>query len=203
MYWCVLGCVVGVEYIAEWVVSWYSLLLLSAERKFFQHSSRIPFYYTLKTIFLLYIALPQLQGSSYLYRSHLQPFFRTHESQIDNTLARVKARLYAFVQQRMRMMWEQASAIATGQAVPQATTSAVSRELEEDDRLGAVPPPSLANPMGGAMALASGLWMSYGPGLLANGMALMSQVPQPAKAREEEKEVEGEFEEVQVPSDVD
>lgn len=33
MYWCVLGCVVGVEYIAEWVVSWYSLLLLFAEKK--------------------------------------------------------------------------------------------------------------------------------------------------------------------------
>jgi len=157
--------------------------------------SRIPFYYTLKTIFLLYIALPQLQGSSYLYLSHLQPFFRSHESQIDSTLARVKARLYAFLQQRMRMMWDQASGIATGQAAP---ASAVSRELEEDDRVGAVPPPSLANPIGGPMALASSLWASYGPGLVASGMALMSE-RRPAPKRERE----GAFEEVQVPSDED
>jgi receptor expression-enhancing protein 1/2/3/4 len=28
MYWSVLGCVVGVEYVAEWLVSWYVPLLI-------------------------------------------------------------------------------------------------------------------------------------------------------------------------------
>jgi receptor expression-enhancing protein 1/2/3/4 len=175
------------------MVKVFSSLLQTSSSHF--RLSRIPFYHTLKMIFLLYIALPQLQGSSYLYRSHLQPFFRSHESQIDSTLARMKARLYAFLQQRMRMVWDQASGIATGQAAP---TSAVSRELEEDDRVGAVPPPSLANPVGGPMALASSLWASYGPGLIASGVALMSE-RRPVKRVGVERE--GSFEEVQMPSE--
>lgn len=135
--------------------------------------TRIPFYYTLKTIFLLYIALPQTQGSSYLYNTHLQPFFRTHETQIDSTLARVKARLYAFLQQRARMIWDQA-AVAMGQAPTSHTTTSASRELEEEERVDAISPPTLANPMSGPMALVSTLWTSYGPGILAGGMALVN-----------------------------
>ncbi|KAF5350584.1 hypothetical protein D9756_008767 [Leucocoprinus leucothites] len=139
MYWSVLGFVVGIEYVAEWVISW------------------IPFYYTLKTLFLLYIALPQFKGSSYLYKTHLQPFFRTHETQIDSTLARLKSKLYAFLQHRARMLWDQA-AIAMGQAPSSYATSAAGRELEEEERVDSAQPPSLGNPMGGAMQLASSLW---------------------------------------------
>ncbi|KAJ3567418.1 hypothetical protein NP233_g6383 [Leucocoprinus birnbaumii] len=154
MYWSVLGFVVGIEYVAEWVISW------------------IPFYYTLKTFFLLYIALPQFKGSSYLYKTHLQPFFRTHETQIDSTLARLKSRLYAFLQQRARMIWEQA-AVAMGQAPSSYATSGTGRELEEEERVDAAQPPSLVNPMGGPMQLVSSLWGSYGPSILAGGMALV------------------------------
>ncbi|KAF8878063.1 TB2/DP1, HVA22 family-domain-containing protein [Infundibulicybe gibba] len=88
MYWSVLGCIIGVEYVAEWLISW------------------IPFYYTLKTLFLLYLALPQTRGSSYLYINHLQPFFHTHETQIDAALASFKAKVYAFVQERVRILWD-------------------------------------------------------------------------------------------------
>ncbi|KAF9440341.1 hypothetical protein P691DRAFT_737402 [Macrolepiota fuliginosa MF-IS2] len=161
MYWCVLGCVVGVEYVAEWIVSW------------------IPFYYSLKMIFLLYLAIPQTQGSSYLYRTHLQPFFRAHESQIDSTIARVKSRLYAFVQQRARIIWDQA-AVAIGQQPTH--TSSVGRELEEEERVDAVAPPTMANPMGGPMQLMSSLWGSYGPGIMASGLALVSSANQVASS---------------------
>jgi len=157
MYWCVLGFVVGVEYVAEWVISW------------------IPFYHTLKMLFLLYIALPQTQGSSYLYKTHLQPFFRTHETQIDSTLARVKSKLYSFIQQRARMMWA-AAAAAIGQPLPEPSTAStgVGRELEEEDRMDSAHPPTLGNPISGPAALVSNLWSSYGPGILAGGMALVS-----------------------------
>ena len=47
------------------------------------HAPRIPFYYGIKTIFLLYLSLPQTRGASYIYEQHLQPFFHTHEGQID------------------------------------------------------------------------------------------------------------------------
>ncbi|KAI6038582.1 receptor expression-enhancing protein 4 [Pisolithus marmoratus] len=134
MYWSVLGCIVGVEYVAEWLVSW------------------IPMYYFLKTLFLLYLVLPQTQGSSYLYINHLQPFFHSHEAEIDATLASFKARLYTFVHERFRAIWEQVSSAAHTGA-----------------------PPTLADPASGPAQLVMGLWHSYGPGIIASGAALLHQ----------------------------
>jgi len=132
-------------------------------------------------LFLLYLALPQIQGSSYLYKTHLQPFFRTHETQIDSTLARVKSKLFAFLQQRARMIWAQA-ATAIGQPPSTTTESSITQELEEDERLGSVQRPSLGNPISGPAALVSNLWRSYGPGILAGGMALVSSAAVTANA---------------------
>ncbi|KAF9011966.1 TB2/DP1, HVA22 family-domain-containing protein [Cyathus striatus] len=142
MYWSVLGCVVGVEYVAEWLVSW------------------IPFYYTVKTIFLLYLALPQTQGSSYLYLHHLQPFFRTHESQIDATLVQLKTKVYAFLQDRVRLLWEHVSStVGAAQAAPPQQPGQPQQE----------------NTASGPAQLVSSLWTSFGPGILANGAALLRQ----------------------------
>ena len=54
-------------------------------------SGRLPFYYLLKTVFLLYLALPQTAGSAWLYQTQLRPFFAAHENQIDTALAQLKA----------------------------------------------------------------------------------------------------------------
>jgi len=135
MYWSVLGCIVGVEYVAEWAVSW------------------IPFYYTTKTLFLLYLALPQTRGSSYLYINHLQPFFHTYENQIDATIASLKARLYAFVQEKLRTLWDQV-AQTVGQQ-PQQQPAAAPIEGT------------------GPGALISTFWRSYGPTIIATGAALL------------------------------
>src|SRR5216683_4077792 len=48
MYWSVLACVVGVEYLAEWLVSWCALRDTSAQQSCSPHflsRYRIPFYY--------------------------------------------------------------------------------------------------------------------------------------------------------------
>ncbi|KIJ63589.1 hypothetical protein HYDPIDRAFT_134065 [Hydnomerulius pinastri MD-312] len=150
MYWSVLGCIVGVEYVAEWLVSW------------------IPMYYFIKTLFLLYLVLPQTRGSSYLYINHLQPFFHSHESQIDATLASFKARLYAFVQERFRALWEQFSGVLGQQQQAQYAPSGMGAAST-----GA--PPSLADPASGPAQLVMGLWRSYGPSIVASGAALLSQ----------------------------
>ncbi|KAI6112365.1 TB2/DP1, HVA22 family-domain-containing protein [Pisolithus thermaeus] len=150
MYWSVLGCIVGVEYVAEWLVSW------------------IPMYYFLKTLFLLYLVLPQTQGSSYLYINHLQPFFHSHEAEIDATLASFKARLYAFVQERFRAIWEQVSG-----ALGQTSQSQSSGGLSAATHTGA--PPTLADPASGPAQLVVGLWHSYGPSIIASGAALLHQ----------------------------
>ncbi|KIM54046.1 hypothetical protein SCLCIDRAFT_1222349 [Scleroderma citrinum Foug A] len=148
MYWSVLGCIVGVEYVAEWLVSW------------------IPMYYFIKTLFLLYLVLPQTQGSSYLYINHLQPFFHAHESEIDATLASFKARIYVFVQERSRAVWEQLAA-----ALGQPTQS--SGGLAAAANTGTAP--TLADPASGPAQLVVGLWRSYGPSILASGAALLHQ----------------------------
>jgi len=158
MYWSVLGCIVAAEYVAEWLVSW------------------IPFYYLLKTVFLLYLSLPQTRGSSYLYVHHLQPFFHSHEAQIDAALASFKARIYTFLQERIRMLWEHVS-------------TTLSQQQQQQPRANFVPaggatntgaPPSLGDPMSGPATLVSNLWNWYGPSILAGGAALLRQGAAPA-----------------------
>jgi len=146
MYWSVLGCIVGVEYVAEWLVSW------------------IPFYYTMKTLFLLYLALPQTRGSTYLYTNHLQPFFHAHESQIDAALVSLKYRIYTFLQDRIRLLWEHVAA-TLGQQQQQAAT----------DPATAVNAAASADPMSGPAQLVSSLWRSYGPAIVASGTSLLRQ----------------------------
>ncbi|KAK0223939.1 TB2/DP1, HVA22 family-domain-containing protein [Armillaria fumosa] len=158
MYWSVLGCIVAVEYVAEWLISW------------------IPFYYLTKTLFLLYLSLPQTQGSTYLYINHLEPFFTTHEAQIDATTASLRAKLYSFVQARARALWDQISA-SVGQ---QSSADPVAGGGTEG------PPPSLNNPVSGPAQLVTSFWRSYGPSIVASGAALLKQAtpaPTPASSR--------------------
>ncbi|KAJ7701864.1 TB2/DP1, HVA22 family-domain-containing protein [Mycena rosella] len=153
MYWSVLGCIVGVEYVAEWVVCW------------------IPFYYPMKTLLLLYLALPQTRGSTYIYNNHLHPFFRTHETQIDSLLAQLRVYIYSFLQKQVKQLWEH-----IGASVGQTPLDAQGAAAYPD----APAPPVQPNGLGGVVG---SLWRSYGPGILANGAALLRPVgPQRAPA---------------------
>lgn len=129
--------------------------------------NRVPFYYLVKTIFLLYLALPQTRGSSYLYVNHLQPFFHNHESQIDATLASFKSRIFAFIQVRLRTCWD---ALATAMGQQQQTYFAPAGGVADTGV-----PPTLADPASGPAKLALGLWRSYGPSIVASGTALLRQ----------------------------
>jgi receptor expression-enhancing protein 1/2/3/4 len=131
---------------------------------------RIPFYYATKTLFLLYLALPQTHGSSYLYTNHLQPFFASHESQIDAALASFKARIYTIVQERLRMLWEHVTA-SIGQQQQRSTATFD----QPAAGAGAAAPPSLGDPVSGPVQLMSTFWNSYGPSIIATGTALLRQ----------------------------
>jgi len=124
-------------------------------------------YYVMKTLFLLYLALPQTRGSSYIYINHLQPFLHSHESQIDATLASFKARLYTFMHERFRAVWDSFVGALGQQQQAQYAAGA--------GGIGVAAPPSLGDPVSGPAQLVAGLWRSYGPGLLASGAALLSQ----------------------------
>ncbi|KAI8996674.1 TB2/DP1, HVA22 family-domain-containing protein [Trametes punicea] len=157
MYWSVLGCIVAVEYVAEWLVSW------------------LPLYYPLKTLFLLYLALPQTAGSAYLYQMHLRPFFAAHEKEIDSALAQSKVYIYTALQRLLRRAWEHVSGtVAQMQSQPSGLVAGES-PLEEEAATHTGAPPTLNDPVSGPAQLVAGLWSTYGPGLLASGAALLRQ----------------------------
>ncbi|KAI0752546.1 TB2/DP1, HVA22 family-domain-containing protein [Daedaleopsis nitida] len=153
MYWSVLGCIVAVEYVAEWLVSW------------------LPLYYPLKTLFLLYLALPQTSGSAWLYHTQLRPFFAAHESEIDSALATGKVYILNYVQRLLRRAWEQLSgAVSHAQTHPSGPSP-----LEEEAATHTGAPPSMGDPVSGPAQLVAGLWSTYGPSIIASGAALLTQ----------------------------
>ncbi|KAI9437946.1 TB2/DP1, HVA22 family-domain-containing protein [Lactarius indigo] len=161
MYWSVLACVIGVEYLAEWLVSW------------------IPFYYLVKMLFLLYIALPQTQGASYLYQTQLAPTLRAHESQIDAALAQLRTRVFAFLQARARMLWEYVIASASAGPQPASTASGAGAGAGSGQQ-----GPPLSDSVSGPTQMLGTLWRTYGPAIVAGGTALLQRqgLPPPAPA---------------------
>ncbi|KAF8262647.1 TB2/DP1, HVA22 family-domain-containing protein [Lactarius quietus] len=153
MYWSVLACVIGVEYLAEWLVSW------------------IPFYYLFKMLFLLYIALPQTQGASYLYQTQLAPLLRSHESQIDAALAQLRTRVFAFLQARARMLWDYIIASATGPPAASSSSTVSSASGAASAQQG----PPLSDSVSGPTQMLGTLWRTYGPALVAGGTALLQR----------------------------
>ena len=178
MYWSVLGCLMTVEYVAEWLISWYVRIYRCQKTtsSFICRRSpqyRLPFYYLFKTLFLSYLALPQTSGSSYLYKTHIQPFFATHETEIDSALSQLKTMIYRYLQQLIRSAWSHVSS-QTGQSGAQANAldeGGITREAAAN----AGQPPTLADPISGPMQLAKTLWGSYGPSILASGATLIQQ----------------------------
>jgi len=102
MYWSVIGAFVAFEYVAEWFISW------------------LPFYWEVKTLFLLYLSLPQIQGSTYVYTAYLQPVFSRNEHHLDAGLVAIQRNALTFIQEKLAALWTM-----LGKKVPQgdATTS--------------------------------------------------------------------------------
>ena len=64
MYWSVIGAFVAFEYVAEWFITWYAVFSTSyLEKWYLILLKRIPFYWEVKTLFLLFLSLPQTQVS--------------------------------------------------------------------------------------------------------------------------------------------
>ncbi|SGY72567.1 BQ5605_C005g03183 [Microbotryum silenes-dioicae] len=72
MYWVVMGTLMAIEGSVEWVFAWF------------------PFYYVFKSLLILWLVLPQIQGSTYIYTAHLHPFLAAHEQDIDQAVANAK-----------------------------------------------------------------------------------------------------------------
>jgi len=87
-YWIVIGAVVAFEYTAEWLLSWF------------------PFYWEIKTLLLLYLSLPQFEGSTYVYKAYVEPYLVQNESDIDASIASARDETLRFVQSRLVALWD-------------------------------------------------------------------------------------------------
>ncbi|ORX95863.1 hypothetical protein K493DRAFT_407457 [Basidiobolus meristosporus CBS 931.73] len=75
MFWIVMGLFTAVEFVADIIIFW------------------VPFYYQLKLAFILWLILPQTQGSTYLYKTFIHPTLIRHESEIDSMLEKVQTEI--------------------------------------------------------------------------------------------------------------
>ncbi|KAI0030203.1 TB2/DP1, HVA22 family-domain-containing protein, partial [Vararia minispora EC-137] len=133
-YWSVIGAIVAFEYAAEWAVSW------------------IPFYWELKTILLLFLSLPQTEGSRYIYKSYLEPYYLQHEADIDQSIESVQTEGLAWLQAHLARLWEVVYSILSKTPIP-----------EKVDQ-----PPSQGG-SAGSQNLSQGLqnlWSTYGPAIM-------------------------------------
>jgi len=158
MYWSVIAAVIAFEYVAEWLIRW------------------IPFYYFFKTVFLLFLALPQTQGSTFISQAHVAPLLHAHEDQIDAAVSKMKTQLYAFLQERFQTLWDQ---VTRTMGIPQQQQANAARA----PNAGAANPPTLADPLSGAVQVVSGWWTSYAPAIIANGAAYIASRQQAAAAQ--------------------
>ncbi|KAF7292800.1 Protein YOP1 [Mycena indigotica] len=152
MYWTVLGCIVGVEYVAEWAVCW------------------IPLYYPIKTLFLLYLALPQTRGATFIYTVHLRPLFAAHEADIDSALAQLRVYVYNLLQSQLRSLWAYLGA-AAGQTPESGPPTQASPQAD---------PNTAGLNLPGAIG---SFWRTYGPGIMASGAALLQPAAVPTQAQ--------------------
>ncbi|EAU92709.2 hypothetical protein CC1G_01754 [Coprinopsis cinerea okayama7 len=129
MYWSVVGAFVAFEYIAEWFISWF------------------PFYWECKTLFLLYLALPQTEGSTYIYQNYLRPFLAKNEAALDDGIVALQRNAFGFIQQKLTDLLT----LAANALNKQGNTQGHSGQPQQG-----------ANPL----QTAASLWQTYGGSLL-------------------------------------
>jgi len=152
-YWAVFGAVVGVEYAAEWLVSW------------------VPFYWEIKTVFVLYLALPQTQGSTYIYDNYLAPYFSRNEAQIDRDIQVAQTSVLQFVQERLIALWN-----VLWNVIRQAQASQPQGQAQGQGEAGAAPP------AGSPAAVIGNLWRAYAPAVVSGIVRAQAGAPQPPAA---------------------
>lgn len=195
MYWSLLGCIGGVEYAAEWIVSWsvntsfYDIpsrhqstsprsgdRSISLELKLFAnfHIFRIPFYYSFKMTFLLYLLLPQTNGTTYIYKNHLEPYLKSHESEIDAWYSQYKAFAYKCLLKHFHTVWNLIAA-SLGHPLQPETSGASANPTT------GIPPP-LQTVTSALFNVAGGLCKMYGPIVFAVASVVGKQLAKSARA---------------------
>ncbi|EJD03685.1 uncharacterized protein FOMMEDRAFT_167026 [Fomitiporia mediterranea MF3/22] len=85
-YWIVVGALLAFEYSVEAFISWF------------------PFYWELKLLFLLFISLPQVQGSTYIYDTWLSPYLSRNELYLDRQIDSASENFLGFFQAQVQVI---------------------------------------------------------------------------------------------------
>ncbi|KAJ7071191.1 hypothetical protein C8F01DRAFT_975052 [Mycena amicta] len=134
-YWCVLGLFVAAEYL-EFVVSWF-VFIYSVNS-------------ALNSFFLLFLALPQTEGSTYVFDTWLAPWLSQHETALDADILAIQGNVLSFVRARLASLWQFVSAALNKSAVA-----------------GQQAPGSTQTPASGInLESAMGLFRTFGPALM-------------------------------------
>ncbi|KAK8849503.1 hypothetical protein IAR55_004837 [Kwoniella newhampshirensis] len=144
MYWAVVGTWTAVEAVVGWTFTW------------------LPFYSLIKAGIFLYFSLPQSEGSTYIYRSHLAPLFNEHERDIDYFLASLRTRATSALAGGVGWLWEKVKAqlsVALPANAPQ--QGYPHQGVEGYPVQGVQQPPTLADPASGAIQQMYGLFSHY------------------------------------------
>ena len=107
---------------------------------------------------------------------HVAPLLHAHEHQIDAAVSKMKTQIYAFLQERFQYLWEQVTR-SMGMAQQQQAN------IAPGPNAGAANPPTLADPLSGAVQMMSGWWTTYAPAIVANGAAYIASRQQAAAAQ--------------------
>ncbi|GJJ09852.1 hypothetical protein Clacol_004076 [Clathrus columnatus] len=181
-YWTVVGVFVGAEYLLEWLVSWFVLLSLREGVYFaiYFDVDRFPLYWEVKTAAVLYLALPQTQGSTYIYNTYLGPYFQRNEVNFDRNIETAQTSIVLFAKERAQALIQFA-----WNAVTQAQAQVRSQQEANAN-------PATAPPAGSPAAVVSSLWKTYGSSIITGisraantaqgeelNVAARAQTPQP------------------------
>lgn len=112
---------------------------------------RFPFYWETKTALLLFLSLPQTQGSTWVYKTYLQPFFSENEAEIDAGISSAHTSILAFVQSRLAQLWDVLQKLSAGH-------QGVQQEQVNGEHPAGASQPASVDPLG----VARGLWNYYG-----------------------------------------
>jgi len=89
-YWTVIGTFVAFQYVTEWFLC------------------LMPFYWEVKTLFLLYLALPQTEGSTYVFNTYLHPLFIRNQADIDAFIHAMRYNSIGFFQTKLQVLLNRA-----------------------------------------------------------------------------------------------
>lgn len=133
MYWAVVGAFIAIESTIGPFISW------------------LPFYWETRTLFLLYLSLPQIQGSTYIYKTYFEPFCSENEAELDSGIASAQNNVLGFLQSRISMLIDLLWTILNKAPITKHPQAA--REGQTGQQ-----PYSLES--------VKGLWASYGPAIM-------------------------------------